>query len=460
MINSKLTELIKALPSSTIKKFNNYIQNHFSQQHTQVYQLWSLLRTAYPNFDPTKTDKNKIYTKVFKDINYNENRLAKIMTELFVILEDFIVFQQVKEDKIRRNLHLMNFYQKNQLDRIFYPTLKETEKLLVQEKESGRKYASYYEIEILKLMIEQTYEHRNLEFQDVYDALQTFAMGEAIRWINLEETGSRNQLILPNPNNLFYNIHYRLASLKDNLNHQSISETYNYLQDFLQYVEEEESREIINIFLSHAIRWVNQSNGSYQILIDIYDLAIRQHIFIHNNNTIFLATYKNYITCCLKMKQIEQAAHFLETYKNFLPKEVRDDAYHFNKAQILFEKGAFDQVQTILNTIKSTDIFYKINQRRLFIKTFYELLQQDGKYFDIYQSYCVAFKKFIYTDEKIPEYLRDANKSFLKILQKIENLDTQSTTKQHKILKELNETPSVAERDWLKDKIAFRMEEE
>ena len=456
MKHSKLLDLISVLQADEIKDFNNYISNMYLGKSSLPFQLWQILHGLYPNLDDRKIEKEKVYKKIFGKEVYIENRIAKIMTELFKILEDFIFVQQIEAEVLYKKLKLMEFYQKRQLNRLFQTTQKEAGKLWEQEKECGKKYYLKYEMEVQKLLLTQTLENRQLDFQNAYDAVVNFSEGELLRLENLEETGRTKHIRRNSPNNLFYNIHKKLERLKTNSTDQVIQDTYIYIKDYIPFFAKEESREILNIFLNHAIRWVNQGKVTHEFLLDVYQIFIDKGVLLQENKTLFIATYKNYITCALRIGRTEQASIFLETYKPFLPEGLREEAYLFNKANILFEEGRYKEILQILSTIKSDDIFYNIHQRRLYIKTLFELFHIDDKYYDLYLSYCGSFKKFIYTDEKIPEYLQEANKSFLKILQKIESLEEQKdTSKKNKILKEIHEVVSLAERDWLMKQLAL-----
>ena len=171
------------------------------------------------------------------------------MTELFKILEDFIFVQQIEAEVLYKKLKLMAFYQKGQLNRLFPSTQKEAGKLWEQEKECGKKYYLKYEMEVQKLLLTQTLENRQLDFQNAYDAVVNFSEGELLRLENLEETGRTKHIRRNSPNNLFYNIHKKLERLKTNSTDQVIQDTYIYIKDYIPFFAKEESREILNIFL-------------------------------------------------------------------------------------------------------------------------------------------------------------------------------------------------------------------
>jgi hypothetical protein len=118
-----------------------------------------------------------------------------------------------------------------------------------------------------------------------------------------------------------------------------------------------------------------------------------------------------------------------------------------------FEKGDFYLVLDILNKIKLNDIFYKINQKRLMIKTFYELQKTNTTYFDILYNQLNAFKKYIYTEKSLPEINIEMHKNFIKVLFKMMGISKGENKKLDLLVSEIEKVISIAEKNWLLDKI-------
>jgi len=142
---------------------------------------------------------------------------------------------------------------------------------------------------------------------------------------------------------------------------------------------------------------------------------------------------------------------FLEEYKEFLPIEVREDVYLYNKANLLFYQKKHGAVLDTLRNSKFKDIFYKLSSKRLQIKVFYSLLEKDESYFDILQNTLNAFKKYIYTNNEVTENYKEGNKNFLKLTYKLLELDKKQQDKIIDFFFELDNTSQIAEYDWLKE---------
>lgn len=210
------------------------------------------------------------------------------------------------------------------------------------------------------------------------------------------------------------------------------------------------------MLLYFAIQKINKGFADYyEQQLRIYHILIDRDLILNHYGKIYIATYKNYISSALRLGRIAEAEKFLEHYKHYLLDDLKEDVYNFNKAFIRFEKNNFDEVLSLLSNTKLDDVYYNLAQRRMVIKAYYELLQKDNSYFELLHSSMNAFKKFVYTKNSIPELHVELNKNFLKMLQKIEEISGVNKTKVAALQKELKAMSSVAERQWLENKISL-----
>ena len=102
---------------------------------------------------------------------------------------------------------------------------------------------------------------------------------------------------------------------------------------------------------------------------------------------------------------------------------------------------------------KFTDIFYKLNQRRLILKTYYELLSSDTTYYSIILDAITAFKKHLLEVKNVPEKYISLNKNFLKFTDKLLAANKLSKAEKEQLQDLLNKTEHVSERNWIEEKI-------
>ena len=106
-------------------------------------------------------------------------------------------------------------------------------------------------------------------------------------------------------------------------------------------------------------------------LFDIYQWGIEDQL-IFKDGELSWDYYKNLVTIGLRLKEYDHTLEIIEKYKEFLPKEQREEAYRFNLAQYYFTQGKFRQVIRLLNT-KYSNVFYEIHARFLVLQSHYEM---------------------------------------------------------------------------------------
>jgi hypothetical protein len=408
-----------------------------------------LLERYHPDFTDSKLSKEKLFKKLFPQQNFSDNKLNKLFSEIIRLYEDFVVLQLHAPCEAKRGLQLSEYYLQRSMYKYFVSNQKSLLQLISAYPEGTQKNLLMYEYEVLQLHYNSKNDERRLSFQTAYDALNEFTLTEKLRWQNLSSISLPQPLNEHEVTNLFYLAHQQLSKLLESGAEEDFEQMFAWAKQHLAGFEKEQSREILGVLKDFCIRKVGKAEKRYyQELIDIYDCYIQLGIIAESDGYIKTASYKNYITCCLKIDKIEQAESFLEGFKSQVDPEFIDDVYLFNKANILFEKGMMDAVQSLLHTASFKDLFYKISAKRLLIKTYFEWSLKDSSYTDITEHAISAFKKFIYTNSDLPGTYSLANKNFIKLILPLERGRLVSE-RAGQLKAEIAAETQVAERDWL-----------
>lgn len=454
MKSSKLIDILKSLSDNELKGLAVFIEKKLDKKDTLPQKLFLVLEKYFPEFDEKDLRKEKIYTKVFPKQKYNENKFSKLMSELTKIIENYIIHIKQQEDVVEEKMYLLKYYFERNLDKYFIIAARELRALLGKLPVGSHQNIVKYQFEELIATYELKIDNRTGDYQKVYSELNEFIESEKLRWENLSLIDPSSFRKKEEPHKQFYVIHSKLNKMLVNKDEVYFFEAMEDIEKNIKLFAQEESREILKILLHFSIEKVNSGFYDYYLQqFKIYQLFINTDLILNHYGKIHIATYKNYINCALRLGKFKEAESFLEYYKQFLLDDIKDDVYNFNKAYILFEKGEFDDALSLLLITKLDDIYYNLAQRRMIIRAYYELLQKDNSYFELFHSNINAFKKFIYTKDKLPEVHVVLNKNFLKILHKMEDNLKTDKKKVAQLLKELNNTPSVGERLWLEKKL-------
>jgi hypothetical protein len=453
MKKSKLIECFTSLDKEEMLAFSSHLENLSLRKEPVYYKLFKVLMKFYPEFPEELIERKKVYAKIFKGEAFNENKFFKLQTELIKVFEQFIVTYNFSKDKIRQQFDLLCFYQQKNLDKYFQICLREFVDLLAKMPECSLKNWYSFRMEEQVVIFSQKLTERKTDYQPVFDALIDFTDAEQLRWKNIASTNMFPFETTYLPNSLLYYIHSHLQELVTTNNETKFIEVYQWSEKFLHKFEKEYAREVLIVLLDFAIKKINSGNLEfYRHAFNIYNLFMQLGILTDPNGFITVATYKNYITTALKLKEIDAAKSFLEEHKSLLDPVFAEEVYAFNKANIAFEDKNYELATDLIIQINFKDIFYKLNARRLLLKAFFEMSEINDTYFELYYNTLNAFKKYIYTMEGIPEVYIEANKNFVNFTARIGNSQSNGKSSKDKILREIKNTNKLAEREWLTEK--------
>ncbi len=349
-------------------------------------------------------------------------------------------------------MNLLKFYFEKNLDKYFIATSRELKQLI-----DDLPYGTYqnfmkYQHEELLATYQMKLNSRVGNYTDVYNELCEFVEAEQLRWENIYfiepfpmEQKSREK-------RAFYIIHHLINQLFKQNDESYFFEAMLIIESNLQKFAPEESRDILKLLLSFTIQKINSGfSVYYEQQLRIYHIFIKLNLILNQFGKISAATYKNYINASLKTNKIVEAEQFLETYKDFLIDDLKVETYNFNKACLYFEKKMYDDVINILLVTKQNDIYYNIAQRRLLLKTYYEMMLKNKSYYNVLISGMDSYKKFISVKNTIPEAHVIINKAFLKNLNTLLAINTKKQAQQ--VFEAFKKSTVILEKQWLEEKI-------
>lgn len=455
MKNSKLILILESISSKEIRQLTGYIEAQ-KNTNTLVYRLYSLLLKQYPEFNIKFIEKEKIYKKLFPDSPYKEKRLSKLMSELTDCIEEYIVIANKSKNLIEEHLVLLRYYYEKNLDKCFNSTSKELKSILDTLPESSSKSIAKYKFAELMASYELKENSRNSNYQNVYNVLIEMSEAEKLRWKNLSILNQFSSIDPHIPRGICYTIHKQLNDLLNEEHELALDTILNEVEDNIAKFDKEESREILKIILDYAMKKVNNGDlNFYEHIVRVYKLFILKDLILNDNGLITIPAYKNYIRALLKFNNINEALDFLESYKDKLPLESRAQIYSFNKATIWFEQEKYSDIIEILKAVNFDDIYYKLNLKRLLIKTYYKLyIGDDASYFTIMDAQINSFYKFIHLEKTVPEVHILANKHFVKFIRKVISIGNFNLAEKKRLLQKIKSTKQLAERDWLEKLVA------
>lgn len=403
----KTVSLLKSLSSKELVSFIKFVESPYLNGRKEIIQLVRLLTRNGDPFYEVSLGREEIFFEIFPGEVYNYAKLRVTLTYLNRLIIEFLAQE----------------YQKN--NAIHYPHIA----LLALEEKGHHKLLKNGFDKARNNLHKQTHKDENFFLNDFlleFSALETHQADPDQR-----VKAKKPQKILFPLDNYYLLYKSRLAAMVFHRNTQYNEPIENpeywkafftYIQSFPEHslhllpriymgiaiifkqiqVKEEDQylklkkefmADVSNISDHHIIeisgymvnycyrRYLNTHSHYLNELFDWYQFMIGQSTFV-KYPAYLLGNYKNMITVSLRLKKHDWAEMIVEKYKDVLPVEVRADAYHYNLAQINFQRAIrdeeknkeefFSKVLSNLHVVDFIDFFYKISRDILLVKTYYE----------------------------------------------------------------------------------------
>jgi tetratricopeptide (TPR) repeat protein len=229
------------------------------------------------------------------------------------------------------------------------------------------------------------------------------------------------------------------------LTREPADEDFAALKTLLTERQPEFSHRILNDLYQYAINYCNLQIMKVQEryvgeALALYRRAVQAGIFLEHGR-LSPWHYKNIIKLALRLREYDWTETFIREFTALLPPEDREDAFHFNLAELYYYKGRYDEAMQELNRIEFSDVHYNLGAKVLLAKIYYELQATDAL-----ESLLHAFKIFLHRNRVISEDLRRTYLNFIALLHKI----VHATPERRPALRQrIEKTPLLTGKNWL-----------
>jgi hypothetical protein len=452
MHNSKFLELIYSLNSEEHKKLLKFLPFSTLSNHTTIYKLvdYTVQQISLKKRNNTTLEKRNVYQNLFPKESYNEQKINKLLSDSNKAIEGFIIYQTITNDAFYYKMALVNFYHDRKLDKHFESELKQTELLIQSMNESVEKLMFVIQLNEKKYESDAKKNNRQSDKQVLYDSIRNYSQLAEIKYRNYTLVDLHSDLVKKECTNILYQIHVIIHKLLHQHNLiDDFESCFNLILQNKEKIDNTELRDCIVILINIAILQANDGlENARERLFSLFDFLIVNNLILESNNTIVTGHYKNITTLGLYLYKFDYVDNFIETYKNNLHEDVKDDVYGYNKANLLYYKNEYAKVLQLISTTKYKDVFYRLDSRVLLIKTYYALEKTDASYFDILNNSINAFKKYVYSNDELNDYYKTRYKNFIKSVLRLVQLNNDKIQIQ-KYVAELSANKDVLEQKWL-----------
>lgn len=462
MKKSKLIDLLGAFSPSEMSRFVDFVASPYFNKNEDLVRFVDLLQQFHPEFPAEKIEKEKIFKKLFPGQRYDQKELAYTMNYLLKLGEQFLATQHYESLPHLDSFHLLDEFSKRKLEKHYNFLYNKTEKLLASNQQTSQDHLSFYQnYQLAEIasnhFISQSVRKFDPNLQNSADALDEFYFFQKLKYscemLNRQAIISGayqirfieeiEQYLLAHDENsplitIFLRIYQCLSNPENETSYEAL---LKLLKAHASHIDKTLLREIYLHAINYALRKIRSSAEYGEKILDLYLEGIENRALFEGE---YLShwTYSNTVKVALRFKSFEWIKDFIDQNKQFLSPQFREDAYHFNLAEIYYRHKNLDKVFDHLNQVHFSDLHYHFGSRVILIKTYYEQDELEPLLSQL-ASFSIALRR----NKKISGHLKASYLNFCNVLNQILR---RNRKKRAKVAENIENLTPLAERTWLK----------
>ncbi len=463
MHDTKLIRLYKTLDDQWKKRFQAFVDSPYYNTNPNLCKLLEFIASFESPYHQEELTREKGFRYIFgRNKPLNISYMTKLSSKLTKLLEQFISLEISKHSSFIVDYHMMEYYAKHGIENEYLNTYRQINKRFNREDISQE---TYYH----RFIVEQEYNRYlstqrdkgvgDVHFDSTIEALDVFYFLNKLIYecqrlnrsqiikgferksehiVDLDQIGKSDFKEIPIIS-IWFDA-YQLLKSSDKLIH------YHHLKEELVNINLPlpipQLRILFTYLENAAIKIFRKREELYAELLFLYEHQMNNDILL-DRQVLVPIIIRNYVTVALRTQNIPMAESFIsKVEEKEFHREFMEDL-ELSKASILFNKKAYPEVLDIINRLKINNMFLKIEERRLRIKTYFHLEMEDSN-FDALNSFRVFLTEH---KSRISEFHLQSNRNFITTLLRLLKREYSYPRKEEKPL----EIPQpIEEKEWIK----------
>lgn len=455
-----------ALKAWEAKQFRKWLLSPLHNTRPELLQLFDFLREHLQK--GSEVSEKSAFETVFPGQIFDEAKLRHALSWLMKQFKAFFVWQQTESDPYLSNLYAARSFRARGLEQAFRQNYREGKQVLDQAEvftteaqlagfhldfeqyqwEVVQKRAQEMPFEVLSGALTTYFTTKMLQLGCMYRAQE--ALGKqapgALPRLDAILHAFPADTFLEAPDTALYYYGFQMLSQPDDTEWPR-----RFRALFEQHSRRfpvDEARDLLMMAINHGIRRINRGEqGSRHEVLTLYKIGLDKRLLLGDHGYLSKYTYNNVLLTMVASQLWEQAAQFLEDYRDQLPPAERDGIYRYNKAVYLFRKADYGNAQEILRALSFADPMYNLEARRMLLRIYYE-----ENSFDALESLLDNLLTWLRRHGEIG-YHREMYRNLARFTGKLLKIPYAEREKRQKLAKKIGDTPLVADRAWLLEKV-------
>lgn len=463
IVHSKLISLLRSLNDSEIKRLGEFVVSDYFNKDSDLRSLFAYLQSLYPAFPEERLRKEHVFRLIYPGRAYDDKQLRYLISRLNKLVEHFLVIQKIEQTSDQYHLALLKALSERGLEKSYrqvnrtlrdvlenHHTVSDTGDLFLarfqwsalKEEHFKRQRVRRYDenIQIASLELDRFYFLHRLRIACAMLDRQTILQAEyqhqlSADWIHfLEEKEFFGEAIIK----IYYIIFQALSRENEETYFLTLKNTLNK-EDLL--ISKKDLRDIYLFAINYCARKIRKGKNRYaEEALLLYRKGIETGMLI-DNDELSPWTFTNVVKLSLRMRQYEEIEAFIHLYAPLLPEAFRENALHYNLAELYYYTGRFEKAQELLPKVAFTDLNYYLGARVILAKILYETQAEEALL-----SLLASFTMFLKRNKEISNDLKTTYLNFCKLLFQILS---KPPSKRNAILQLIQTTEQLTDRAWL-----------
>lgn len=463
MDSSKLILLLKTLNRKEWKAFSDFIQSPYFNKNKELIQLFEYLRKqSDKDFPSMEIQREAVHQYLFGSSVYDEKRLNHLLSQLFLLTQRFLSLQYYEASSFYPDYFAAKVLLEREQEKAYNYQFRKLDEYVEQQPYRDALY-SYQQTLLFELSNRHFYSqqvHRqNDSLQQASRHFDVFYLQNKLRMVCMMLD---RQKFLPEQNDVgvleaillmvekeerflqdpVIKIYFRLLKMLEEPERKA-----NFVQFQVELLRhkhlfrEEEVRQLFLLAINYCVDQIRNGNKDFaQPLLQLYTKGIEDEVLL-DKGRISPWTYKNIVKLGLGLRQYDWVESFVKSYTHMLNPREREDAFHFNLADLYFHKKDYKKALEHLNLVEFSDIHYSLDAKATLLKIFYETEEIDAML-----SLISSFKIFLKRNKHIAKNIRESYMNFASLLYQIHR---KGTSQKSSLIKTIQMTKVLNARSWL-----------
>jgi TolA-binding protein len=466
MQKSTLIEIIRSLDKKEVREIHKWLLSPAHNHREDVVHLFDCI-VKHLNKTGAVLEKEQAWAIVFPKEPYNDAFMRQVMYFLLKAIEEYFLFTDIINDKVRSNIGLARIYKQRKLDKSYRLSHR-----LAWDALQAQPLRNTYFLQHKFFLEREEYEYQinisqnnPVNLQEMADALDN--------WFIAEKLQVGNSMIAHHK--VFQKINYDTGLLKAILHylgeqkqstlsepgiashyyaHMAITQPSEeiYFDHFEQLIKEtgeklfsqSELRDLYRNALNYCTAKINQGRIDFaRRAFEISRKGLEKNI-LFENNALTRYTFGNAVAYAIRSGEFDWAEQFIQNFQQYLDEKERNSIVHFNLSRVYFEKGDYDKAHKLLMQFEYSETHLNIIAKTMLLKIYYE---QDE--YDAFESLIDSMRIYLQRKEELDPARKNSFKNMLSLMKKILHLDLYNRKQREEFAELVRNTNPLAEREWL-----------